>query len=217
MAEVARASKRDAVEVALVFVVIGTYLWWGRRAFPGVNLASALALLAILVHAHRHAGEGLRRIGFRWDTFRSTGVLLLPVVLIGGALIVTVGMVLGETHFPSLATGVRRVAQFVALGIAQQYVLLGFVFRRVESIAGARFAPALTALLFALLHLPNDLLTAVTFIWGVVACVIYRRSPNLWANGVAHGVLAALLYYALPRSVTSGLRVGMEYVALLAG
>jgi membrane protease YdiL (CAAX protease family) len=208
-----RTPQRNVAEVALVFVVIGTYLWFGRRSFPGANLAFAAVLLAILMHAHRQAGEDLREIGFRRDTFAATSRLLLPVVLIGGALIVTAGMALGEMHFPSWATGVHRVAQFVALGIAQQYVLLGFVFGRVERIAGARFAPELTALLFALLHLPNGWLTAVTFIWGVVACLIYRRSPNLWANGLAHGVLAALVYYALPRSVTNGLRVGIDYFA----
>jgi membrane protease YdiL (CAAX protease family) len=122
-------------------------------------------------------------------------------------------MMLGEMHFPSLATGAWRGAQFVALGIAQQYALLGFVFRRLERVAGDGPAIALAALVFALLHLPNVWLTAVTIIWGVIACLVYRRSPNLWANGLAHGVLAALVYFALPRSVTGGLRVGMEYFA----
>jgi len=212
-----RASKRSVVEVALVFVVFVTFLWFGRRSFPGANLAFAVVLLAILVYAHRRANEGWREIGFRWDTFGSASWLLLPAVLVGCALIVSAALALGETRLPSLATGLRRAALFVVFGVAQQYVMLGFLFKRVERVASVRFAPALTALLFALLHLPNGFLTAVTFAWGVVACLIYRRSPNLWANGLAHGLLATLLYYGLPRSVTGGLRVGMEYVAALSG
>lgn len=207
-----RASKRSVVEVVLVFVLIGTFLWVGRRSFPGVNAVFAAALLAVLVYAHRQAGEGWREIGFRWDTFGATIRLLLPAVLIGCALIVSAAVFLDQTRFPSLATGMRRTALFVVFGIAQQYVMLGFIFRRVERAADARFAPALTALLFALLHLPNIFLTAVTFVWGIVSCLVYRRSPNLWANGLAHGLLATLTYYALPRSVTGGLRVGIEYV-----
>jgi membrane protease YdiL (CAAX protease family) len=207
-----RSSQRSVVEVAVVFVLIGAFLWLGRRAFPGVNVVFAVALLAFLVYAHRQAGEGWREIGFRWDTFGATSRLLLPAVLIACALIVSAAVVFDETRLPPLATGLRRTALFVVFGIAQQYVLVGFIFRRVERIAEARFAPALTALLFALLHLPNVFLTAATFAWGVVACLIYRRTPNLWANGLAHGLLATLLYYALPRSVTGGLRVGMEYV-----
>jgi membrane protease YdiL (CAAX protease family) len=212
MAGMDRASQRSVVEVALVFVLIGAFLWFGRRAFPGVNLVFAVALLTILVYAHRRAGEGWREIGFRWDTFGATSWLLLPAVFLGCALIVGAAVVLDETRIPPLTTGLRRTALFVVFGIAQQYVMLGFIFKRVQRAADARFAPALTALLFALLHLPNIFLTAVTFVWGVVACLVYRRSPNLWANGLAHGLFAALLYYALPRSVTGGLRVGMEYV-----
>jgi membrane protease YdiL (CAAX protease family) len=211
-----RAANRSVAEVVAVVALIGTFLWFGRRAFPGVNLAFAAALLAILVYSHRRANEGWREIGFRWDTFWSTSRLLLPAVLGGCVLIWSASIVLRETGFPPAGTPPSRTGQFVVLGMAQQYVMLGFIFKRVERVGGARFAPLITALLFALLHLPNVFLTAVTFVWGIVCCLVYRRSPNLWANGLAHGLLAALLYYALPRSVTHGLRVGVEYVAALS-
>ena len=66
----------------------------------------------------------------------------------------------------------------------------------------------------ALLHLPNLFLTAATLVWGVVASYVYRRSANLWANGLVHGLMSAWVCYALPHSVTHELRVGMEYVGL---
>lgn len=211
-----RASKRDILEIGLAFIVLGAFLWLGRRSFPGADIVFAVALLAILVYAHRRAGESFRDIGFRWDTFGATSRLLVPAVLIGGAVIVTAALVLDEIRLPSSESGAGRVAQFIVLGIAQQYVLVGFFFRRFERVTGSSLAPAITALAFALLHLPNVFLTIVTFVGGLVACHVYRRSPNVWANGIAHGLLAALLYYALPRSITGGLRVGIEYVALLS-
>jgi membrane protease YdiL (CAAX protease family) len=211
-----RASRRDVVEVILVVAAIGIFLWFGRQAFPGVNVAFAVALLAILGYSHWQAREGWREIGFRRDTFWPTSRLLLPAVFIGCVLIWSTSIVLRELGFPMPRMGTNKIAPFVLFGIAQQYVMLGFIFKRVDRVGGSRVAPALTSLLFALLHLPNPLLTAVTFVWGIVCCLIYRRSPNLWANGLAHGLLSALLYYTLPRSVTGGLRVGMEYVASMS-
>jgi len=215
MAEMDRASKRNIVEVVLVFIVIATFLWFGRRSFPGANPVFAAILLAILVYAHRQAGEGFREIGFRWDTFAATGRLLLPVMLIGGTLIIAAALALDGMQSPPWQNALRRTAVFVALGIVQQYLLVGFFFGRVECITSPRLAPVLTALIFALLHLPNVFLMVVTFVAGIIACLVYRRSPNLWANGLAHGLLSVSLYYALPRSVTGGLRVGAEYVAAL--
>jgi membrane protease YdiL (CAAX protease family) len=210
-----RAARRDIVEVVVVVAVIAVFLWFGRWAFPGVNAVFTAVMLAILLYSHRLAGESWRELGFRTDTFWSTSRLLLAVVAIAGVLIWIGSIVLRDAGSPPAGTPPSRLGQFLVLGLAQQYVMLGFIFKRVERVGGGRFSPAITALLFALLHLPNIFLTAVTFVWGVVSCLVYRRSPNLWANGLAHGLLAALVYYALPRSLTHALHVGMEYVARL--
>ena len=212
-----RTSRRNVIEVAVVFVLIATFLWFGRRSFPGVNLVFAIGLLAILVFTHRIAGEGIRDIGFRWDTFRPACRLLIPAVVIAAAAILASAWLLDELRFPPWEKTIPRCAQILALGIAQQYVLVGFFFKRLERVTGPTLAPWITALVFALLHLPNVFLVVVTFFAGGVACLIYRRAPNIWANGLAHGFLSVLLYYALPRSVTGGLRVGMEYLARLSG
>jgi membrane protease YdiL (CAAX protease family) len=207
-----RTDQRDVAEVALVVAAIGAFLWFGRKAFPGVDVAFAATLLAILAYSHWRAGEGWREIGFRGDTFWPTMRMLLPVVFVGCVAIWSAAIVLRELGSAAPDRALSMTPMFVVFGIAQQYVMLGFIFKRVQRVAGARFAPAPTALIFALLHLPNVFLTAVTFVWGVVACLVYRRSPNIWANGLVHSLMATLLYYQLPHSVTHGLRVGIEYV-----
>jgi membrane protease YdiL (CAAX protease family) len=206
-----RTGQRDVAEVAIVVGAIGAFLWFGRRAFPGIDLAFTATVLALLAYSHWRADEGWREIGFRLDTFWPALRLLLPVVVVGCAAIWSAALVLRQHGFssPGAARGLSPV--FLAFGIAQQYVMLGFIFKRMQRVADVRSAPVLTAVIFALLHLPNVFLTAVTFVWGGVACLVYRRSPNIWANGLVHGLMSTLIYQQLPHSVTHGLRVGMAY------
>jgi membrane protease YdiL (CAAX protease family) len=56
---------------------------------------------------------------------------------------------------------------------------------------------------------------AVTLGAGVVACLLYRRSPNVIVIGLAHATLSFVLYCALPYSLTHGLRVGPGYFAVV--
>ena len=208
------ADERDVAEVIIVIAAIGVFLWFGRQVFSGFDVLFGISLLVMLAYSHRRAHEGWREIGFRSDTFWPTLRLLLPVVLIGCVAIWGTSIVLRKLGLPPPGIPPTRTPAFVAFGIAQQYVMLGFIFKRMQRVAGARIAPVLTAFIFALLHLPNAFLTGVTFVWGTVACLVYRRSPNLWANGLVHGLMSALLYYQLPHSVTHELQVGMDHVGL---
>jgi membrane protease YdiL (CAAX protease family) len=209
-----RAAQRDAAEVLIVVGTIAAILWFGRGVFPGSDAVFAVVLLAILAYSHWRAHEGWRELGFRLDTFWPTIWLLVPAIVMGCILTWSASVSLRAFGAPPAERLPNVLAVFVAFGIAQQYVMLGFIFKRMQRVAGARLAPTLTALLFALLHLPNLFLTTVTFVWGVVASYVYRRSPNLWANGLVHGLMSAWVCYALPPSVTHGLRVGMEYLGL---
>ena len=214
------ADERDVAEVIIVVAAIGVFLWFGRQVFSGFDVLFGISLLAMLAYSHRRAGERWREIGHRYgpdarelhDQLLPTLRLLLPVVLLGGVAIAGASIVLRELGVSAPRKAPAMIPVFVAFGIAQQYVMLGFMFRRVQRVAGVRFAPILTAVLFALLHLPNVFLTSVTFVWGMVACLVYRRSPNIWANGLVHGLMSAQLFYLLPQAVTHGLHVGMEYV-----
>jgi membrane protease YdiL (CAAX protease family) len=90
-------------------------------------------------------------------------------------------------------------------------VLLAFFYQHLAQRLPRALALITTAFVFAVLHLPNPFLVAVTFFAGLLSAVVYTRAPNLWVNGVIHGLLSYCLYFSLPYDITGGLRVGPGY------
>ena len=94
-------------------------------------------------------------------------------------------------------------------GIAQQYGLLGFYYRRFQEALPGVWAPMLaSAVIFAALHTPNVPLMAMTLVVSLGACWLYRRAPNLWVLGLAHGLLSITVAMFLAKLLVSGLKVG---------
>lgn len=209
---VASDQKRDALMIALVLGLIISYIWLWQRAFAGSTGLFSAVLIAVLVAGHFDRGESIRGVGFRLDTAPQAARLLTPIVAAIVASLLLIGHELGSARFPSPSAASASIAQAVAFGLAQQYVLLGVFFRRLQAAFPGAWAPLVAAAtLFAACHLPNPFLTVVTFAAGVIAAAVYRRAPNLWVIGIAHGLLSFTLYYSLPFEITGGLRVGPGY------
>ncbi len=179
---------------------------------PPVGLAFAL-----MIYSHRLRGESLRDLGWRFDNFWRALRLLLPAMLVGAGLLALAGRF---WFGASLRAGEARAGWSVlglpvwgfAWGLLQQLVLQGFVNRRAQLIFGQGAASiALAAAVFALLHLPNPLLTAATFAGGLLWAWAYQRAPNLLALALSHAVMTWVLISTLPGSALGGLRVGYKY------
>ena len=100
----------------------------------------------------------------------------------------------------------------VLWGLFQQYALQGFINRRAQIIFGAGWRSVLlTALVFALLHLPNPWLAAATFLAGLIWAYAYQRAPNLFALALSHAVMTWVLISTVPVNSLEGLRVGFKY------
>ncbi|HKQ81733.1 MAG TPA: CPBP family intramembrane glutamic endopeptidase [Steroidobacteraceae bacterium] len=208
-----RNARAAVLELVAAVVVIAAFLWFGRQLFPGAPLIFASVLLLITASSHRRVGEQARDIGFRWDTAAAATAWLVPVVLVGAAIALAVGTYLGSLRLPTAAQAARSLVQFIASGLLQQYLLLGFFYRRcIEIVRSPAAAGIVTAIVFAALHVPNGFLIAVTLGAGLISCAVYRRAPNLYVSGLAHGVLVYVLYEALPHSITGNMRVGIEYL-----
>jgi membrane protease YdiL (CAAX protease family) len=208
-----RSAQRELiVQLSLLTLLVAWFIWFGRDAFAGSTAVFASLLLLVLVWSHWKRGDSLREIGLRLDTVPRTALLFAPIAITVVTLTLAIGASMESLRFPATHVAIGTLARLVLFGIAQQYVLLGFYYRGIAGVVrSSTGAILLTALIFAAFHIPNPFLMIVTFLAGAIAVAIYRRSPNLWVNGITHGIISFVLYYSLPDTVTGGLRVGPGY------
>jgi len=99
-----------------------------------------------------------------------------------------------------------------AWALFQQYALQGYINRRAQMALGKGGGSILlVASVFAIFHLPNPVLAAVTLVGGLIWAAIYQREANLFALAASHTVASISLAMALPLNVINGLRVGFKY------
>ncbi|HEU4387829.1 MAG TPA: CPBP family glutamic-type intramembrane protease [Blastocatellia bacterium] len=86
-------------------------------------------------------------------------------------------------------------------GLAQQFVLCPLLYQNLNTLKlGRILATAASAVLFGLAHAPDWTLCGLTAASAVIWVRVYDRWPNLWCQGVSHGLLGALAYsYILGR------------------
>jgi len=185
------------------------------KAIVGIPIGLAFVLM---IGSHRLRGESLRDLGFRFDNFfRALKLLLLPMLIVAIASLL-IGLASGaRPNFMRWHAERWLVVQLtlgVLWGFGQQYVLQAFVNRRAQIIWGAGTTSViLTALTFAVLHLPNPWVMVITLIGGLVWAAVYQRAPNLFALALSHSVMTWLLVSTLPQSALNHLRIGLKYFA----
>ena len=95
----------------------------------------------------------------------------------------------------------------------QQLLLQGFFLPRfLGLIKNQVYAALLAAVLFALAHLPNPILTPVTLVWGLAACLLFLRYRNLYPLAMAHAIFGITIAITIPGPVDHNMRVGLGYL-----
>jgi membrane protease YdiL (CAAX protease family) len=198
-------------------VVIAEWMLASAAAFSKAVIAVPVILAILLIFvSHRVRRESLRELGFRFDTFLPALYLLsVPVLLVAGACLLIAWTTGSSINFLRWHPN-RNLALQLAIGfawaLAQQYVLQGFFNRRAMIALGRGWlSVSLIAVIFALLHLPNPLITFITLIAGGIWAAVYQRAPNLFALALTHAVMTWFIVSTLPASMLGHLRVGLGY------
>jgi membrane protease YdiL (CAAX protease family) len=200
------------IEIAALSVILLSYIWGWQHAFAGASQLIFVLYFGLILLSQFRRRESLREVGVRGDNLaravRNAAVIVVPA----SALCVLIGWSLDSLHFPTAShTGVLAL-WLIVWGTAQQFGLSCFFYRRFREIfANTWAATAGASLMFAVFHVPNGFLVAVTLAAGVAACRLYEREPNLFALGLAHAMISLIVLYSLPYGVTHGLRVGPGY------
>jgi len=204
-------SRADWVELSLMTLLVLSYEWLWDGAFRGHGVLVLFLFLAIAVTGHRRRGETLRDLGFRLDNFWSSAKFVFSIAVPTALVIILVGWLTGLLHPRPIGHLIPRLAFLPLWGIAQQYALLGFYYRRFDDVLPeGPLTILVTAGLFSFFHLPNPFLTVATFVAGAMACYFYRKAPNLYVIGLAHGLMSAVAESSLHGLTTVGMKVGLR-------
>jgi hypothetical protein len=147
---------------------------------------------------------------------------ILPAAIALAAVSLFIATKIGTLHSLYKAD-FRHVAGYLLWTTYQQFLLQDYFMPRVlrllssdrlsiKLVSSEAVAVTLTAVLFALAHLPNLVLTAATLVWGAVSCTLFGRYRNLYALGVAQCLLGLCFAVCVPDTLNHHLRVGLGYL-----
>ena len=163
----------------------------------------AAVILGYLVWRARAGSNVLRAWGFRRDNFWLALRAQLALVTVGTAAMVGYGMLAGSVARPWGFW--LTLALYPIWGTMQQFALQNLIARNVAGLVSHPAAVAgVAATLFAASHVPRWPLVSLTLVSGFFFTLVYRRVPNLWAVGIAHGLLGSVAIYLVLREDPGG-------------
>lgn len=195
-----------AVHVILEFT-------WSFAAVKIWNAAVTCGFLGYLAWRRSRTGDAFRVWGMRSDNFFAGLRGQLSYVIPACILVHVYG---GRYGFFPPKTFWLALPLYFLWGTAQQFALQNLLARNLRRlIVRPLFLALVSALLFSAAHFPSIPLMGLTLIAGFFFTWTYQRIPNLWAVGIAHGVLGAMVYYFVLHA-DPGMEILMFFRALFS-
>jgi membrane protease YdiL (CAAX protease family) len=171
-------------------------------------LALGWFIVSIILSFESWKAMGCCRAGFR----RSSWVV--AVALAFAAIATFFASSLHTLHHPGGPfQWIRAYAGYTVWTQMQQILLQGyFLVRLLRIVPKANLAAFIAASVFALAHLPNPVLTPLTLIWGLTACLVFIRSRNVYPLAIAHAIFGICVAITIPASMLHNMRVGLGYI-----
>ncbi len=201
---------RAILELALAYTLILAVIWTPNPWQHILYIATVVALAAMVALSFESSDKlGLRRT----NLLRSLWIAILALIL-AAAFILTAAHI-RTLHAPRSASSfIARYWGYALWAFVQQALLQDVFLRRLLILIPSkpRLAALGTATLFALAHLPNPILTPITFIWGFLSCLLFLRYRNLIPLAIAHAAFGITLAITIPSPVIRNMRVGLGYM-----
>jgi len=207
-----RSRRRDLIELILGYGLIVGVIWTPerlQRIFSPWVLVLTLAVVLLRCRDGDELGLGIRGL--------VPSLWIMPASLALAGVSVFVAAKIGTLH-PLYKGDFAHVTGYVLWTIYQQFLLQDYFMERLlRLLDNESAAVAAAGILFAAAHLPNLVLTVATLAWGIVSCALFRRYRNLWALGLAQGLLGLCFAICVPDTLHHHLRVGLGYLRYHAG
>ena len=203
-----RARARDLAELAIGYGLILATVWTPNPA-QRVLYWTAFAWIAITS-------------ALRWKETAPNGLgwkgLLRSLWVVVAALALAVAAIALAHHLHTLhrlygpLPVLSHIWGYALWALMQQFILQVYVLLRFLRLGLKRnSAITIATALFAIAHIPNPLLVALTLVWGALSCLLYLRYRNLYPLALAHGILGMTLAVTVPNHIHHHMRVGLGY------
>ena len=192
----------DLGELLIGFSLILAAIWTPRPLqYSLCFIALGWFIVSITLSFESWKALGCCLAGF----WRSSWIVGVAVLVSGAATFFAVSF--HTLHHPGEPLRwVTTFGGYTIWALFQQLLLQGyFLARTLRLIPNPNVAACLTASVFALLHLPNPVLTPLTLIWGLAACLVFIRSRNVYPVALAHAIFGICVAITVPplRSFTT--------------
>ena len=199
----------DILELLIGYSLVLIVIWTPRPLQHWLYfLALGWFILSISLTFESWKAMGCCFAGF----WRSSWVVGLAVILAGVATYFASSY--HTLHQPGTPEQwIRAFGGYAIWALMQQLLLQGyFLARTLRVIPSANLAALLTGSIFATAHLPNPILTPLTLIWGLTACLIFIRTRNVYPLAIAHAILGICVAVTVPATILHNMRVGIGYL-----
>jgi hypothetical protein len=184
--------RRQILEIVVLLLTVGVGLFTTHKT-RGCTIAFGLIWILL---TSRNTKE---KLGLVWRNSRETLWLLKCAAAIA-ALIWIVGLMAGNEDARKLGFNpfVIKIG-YITSAFVQQFVLLSYIFARLELLLkDGKKAVLLAALLFSLCHAPNLVLMTITFVGGWLSCMVFRQLRNYYTLALSQAMIGTALSTYLP-------------------
>jgi membrane protease YdiL (CAAX protease family) len=196
-------------ELVISYVMILAVIWTPRPLQRWLYWAA----IAWFVFAIASSFPGWKAMGCRAAGFwRSSWVVGVALVLAATAMMYASSH--HTLHHPSgFVQWILAFGGYTVWSMAQQFLLQGyFLARLVRLVPSATLAAVTAAVIFSAAHLPNPILTLLTLLWGLAACLVFLKTRNIWPLAMAHAIFGICVAITVPATLLHNMRVGLGYL-----